>query len=82
MCVFWLDVFGYTEERKHERALIGEYREAITGMLKGLTRENRDAAAEFARLPEMIRGYGHVKARHLAAVRTQWPVLLSGFHRQ
>jgi len=77
-----LDVFGYTEERKQERALIGEYREAIAGMLTGLTRENREAAAEFARLPEVIRGYGHVKARHLAAVRTQWPVLLSGFHRQ
>jgi indolepyruvate ferredoxin oxidoreductase len=26
----------------------------------------------FARLPMQIRGYGHVKARNLAAVRQQW----------
>jgi indolepyruvate ferredoxin oxidoreductase len=31
---------------------------------------------EIARLPEQIKGYGHVKARNLAAVRPQWQGLL------
>nr|WP_315488817.1 indolepyruvate ferredoxin oxidoreductase family protein [uncultured Rhodoferax sp.] len=76
-----LDVFGYTEERRHERALVQEYRDAVQGLLPQLNAGNRDAAVAFARLPEQIRGYGHVKARHLAAARQQWSVLLERFHR-
>ena len=75
-----LDVFGYTEERREERALIGEYRSAIEGMLPALSASNRDAALAFARVPEHIRGYGHVKARHLKAARTQWVDLLARYH--
>jgi len=75
-----LDVFGYSEERRHERALASEYRAAIEAMLPKLNTANRDAAAAFARLPEQIRGFGHVKARHLAAARQRWSVLLEQFH--
>nr|WP_295772731.1 indolepyruvate ferredoxin oxidoreductase family protein [Rhodoferax sp.] len=76
-----LDMFGYTEERRHERALVQEYKDAVQGLLPQLNAGNRDAAVAFARLPEQIRGYGHVKARHLAAARQQWSVLLERFHR-
>jgi indolepyruvate ferredoxin oxidoreductase len=72
-----LDVFGRTDERRQERALIGEYRAAVESMLPTLSAANRDAAAAFARVPEQIRGYGHIKARHLAAARTQWDTLLA-----
>jgi indolepyruvate ferredoxin oxidoreductase len=75
-----LDVFGKTEERRQERALIDAYRAAIEGMLPTLSAANRDAAAAFARVPEQIRGYGHVKARHLAVARSQWDLLLAQFH--
>ena len=34
-----------------------------------------DAVDEVARVPEQIRGFGHVKARHLAAARLQWALL-------
>lgn len=71
-----LDVFGRTEERRGERALIAEYRASIEEVLAGLTAANHTLAVEIARLPEQIRGYGHVKARHLAAVRPQWQALL------
>ena len=74
------DVFGYTEERKHERALVQEYKDAVQGLLPQLNASNREAAVAFARLPEQIRGYGHVKARHLAAARKEWSVLLDRFH--
>jgi indolepyruvate ferredoxin oxidoreductase len=76
-----LDVFGRTDERRQERALIGEYRTAIESMLPTLSAANRDAAAAFARVPEQIRGYGHVKARHLAAARTQWETLLAQYRQ-
>mgnify|MGYP000886341730 CR=1 FL=1 len=76
-----LDIFGYTEERREERALVTEYRSALEAMLPLLTADNRDAALAFARLPEQIRGFGHVKARHLATARQQWPMLVEQFHR-
>jgi indolepyruvate ferredoxin oxidoreductase len=77
-----LDPFGRSEERRAERALVGEYRSAILAMLPmlpTLTPANRDAAVAFARVPEQIRGFGHVKARHLAAARQQWAVLLERY---
>ncbi len=67
-----LDLFGRTEERRGERALIDDYRACIEELLAGLSAGNHGAAVEIARLPEQIRGYGHVKARHLAAVRPVW----------
>jgi indolepyruvate ferredoxin oxidoreductase len=70
------DVFGKTEERRTERALIMEYRACIEELLRGLTAANLASAVEIARLPEDIRGYGHVKARHLAAVRPKWELLM------
>jgi indolepyruvate ferredoxin oxidoreductase len=77
-----LDVLGRSEERRTERALISEYRSAIKAMLPTLTPANVDAAAAFARVPEQIRGYGHVKARHLAAARQQWEVLLARYYQR
>jgi indolepyruvate ferredoxin oxidoreductase len=74
-----LDVFGYTEERREERALIQDYLRDVEGLLATLNAENRGAAAEFARVPEQIRGYGHVKARNLHAARLQWKELLERY---
>jgi indolepyruvate ferredoxin oxidoreductase len=72
-----LDVFGRTDERRTERALIGQYQDSITELLRGLNGGNLAAAVEIASLPEDIRGYGHVKARHLAAVRPKWDRLMA-----
>jgi len=72
-----LDVFGYSEERKAERALIGEYRASIDELLQGLSADKLPLAIEIARIPEEIRGYGHVKERHLAAARPKWQGLLA-----
>ena len=70
------DVFGRSEERQTERALIGQYRAAIDEVLTGLNVGNHALALEIAALPEQIRGYGHVKDRNLAAARTRWAALL------
>lgn len=60
-----LDLLGYTQERKSERALIKHYRETITNLLPQLTAENISTVVAIASVPEDIRGYGHVKERHL-----------------
>jgi len=71
------DVFGRSEERRTERALIDEYEAAIDELLRTLTPANLDLAAEIARIPEEIRGYGHVKERHLATARPKWAALMA-----
>jgi indolepyruvate ferredoxin oxidoreductase len=67
-----LDFFGKSEERQTERALIAEYRSSIEELLRGLTADSRALAVDIARIPEDIRGYGHVKERHLKAARVKW----------
>ena len=71
-----LDVFGRSEERRMERTLIVEYKACIDELLATLNSNNRALAADIARIPEDIRGYGHVKARHLAAARSKWGMLM------
>jgi indolepyruvate ferredoxin oxidoreductase len=74
-----LDVFGRTEERRTERALIAEYEQTVATLLAGLTRDNHALAVEIASLPETIRGYGHVKAKSAAAARSKREDLLARF---
>ena len=74
------DPFGRTEERKTERALIAEYRDCIEGLLPQLMASNLALAVQIARIPEDIRGYGHVKERHLQAARSKWQQLLAQWH--
>ena len=74
-----LDVFGRTAERKMERELIVDYQVAIEEVLKTLTAENHAVAVEIARIPEMIKGYGHVKDRNVKAARLQWTGLARRF---
>ena len=71
------DVFGKTEERRTERALIGEYRALVDELVKGLNAQKLAQAVELARLPEDIRGFGHVKEANLAATRIRWNKLLA-----
>ena len=71
------DVFGRTEERRTERALVGEYRASLTPLLGALNAENHASAVDIARVPEQIKGFGHVKARHLKAARAKWAALLA-----
>ena len=69
------DVFGYTEERRTERALIGEYRQIVEDQLACLNADTHARAVELAQVAELIKGFGHVKERNLAAARERWQVL-------
>jgi indolepyruvate ferredoxin oxidoreductase len=72
-----LDVFGRTEERRTERQLIADYRQTLEQVLSGLNADKHTLALELARLPEAIKGFGHVKERNLKAARTRWQALLA-----
>ena len=76
-----LDLFGRTEERRTERALIAEYEQVLDTLLEGLDRGNHARAVEIASLPETIRGYGHVKAKSITAARSKRDALLAGYRR-
>jgi len=71
------DVFGRSEERRTERALIEQYQACVDELLQGLSTDKLALAAEIARIPEDIRGYGHVKQRHLAAAQPKWDALMA-----
>ena len=63
------DIFGYTGERKMERELVAEYFDTVARLVREVTPNTYDTAVEIASLPEQIRGYGHVKERHLKSVK-------------
>src|SRR6185436_8179604 len=73
------DIFGKTEERRMERQLIVDYRNSIDELLTGLSPGNHTLAVEIARLPEQIRGYGHVKEEHFAKVKAKWASLMAAW---
>ncbi|HEY8569023.1 indolepyruvate ferredoxin oxidoreductase family protein [Microbulbifer sp.] len=56
-----LDIFGYTAERKMERALIAEYENLVNEVIGKLNAENHAAAIELLGYPDLIRGYGLIK---------------------
>jgi indolepyruvate ferredoxin oxidoreductase len=72
-----LDPFGRTEERKMERALIGEYEALVRELIGGLTEQKLSLAVELANLPDSMRGYGHVKENNVKAAKIKWNALLA-----
>ncbi len=74
-----LDVFGRTEERRTERALIGEYEKTIEALLPALSAQNHSLAVQIASVPEEIRGYGHIKLKSIDAARARTDQLLARF---
>ena len=73
------DVFGKTAERRVERQLITDYEALIDELLPRLAPHNHALAVELASIPEQIRGYGHVKERHLKAAKAKEAELVAAF---
>jgi indolepyruvate ferredoxin oxidoreductase len=73
------DPFGYSRERKTERALIVEYESILSEVLAKLDAGNHHVAVGLAAIPEKIRGFGHVKMRHLKAAKADESALLEQF---
>jgi indolepyruvate ferredoxin oxidoreductase len=74
-----LDIFGRSEERRTERRLIADYEAMLEEVLPKLNADNHALAVGLAAIPEKIRGYGPVKARHLAAAKADEAALFEQF---
>ncbi|MVA95904.1 indolepyruvate ferredoxin oxidoreductase family protein [Nitratireductor sp. CAU 1489] len=74
-----LDLFGYSRERRMERGLLAEYEADIDTVLSGLTPERADAAAALASLPQIVKGYGHVKDANVRKAAEERTRLLARF---
>ena len=65
----WFDPFSRLRIRRVERALAGEYRDAVDALLARLKPENLEEAASIAALPCDIRGYEELKLARVAVYR-------------
>ena len=70
------DPFGYSAERKTERRLVRDYQAMLDEVLAKLNVNNHHIAVGLAAIPEKIRGFGHVKMRHLKAAKADEAALL------
>ena len=73
------DVFGYTTERRDERALIADYEKTVADVLSKLSPETRQAAELLLSTPDEIRGYGHVKEAAIEKARALHAERLNAF---
>jgi len=73
------DIFGRTAERRMERQLIVDYAAHLREIAAALTPENHTLAVEIARLPEQIRGFGHVKERNVTRAKEREAKLVAAF---
>jgi indolepyruvate ferredoxin oxidoreductase len=73
------DPFGRTLERRTERKLIADYEATLDEIVEKLTAENHPLAVGLAVIPEKIRGFGHIKQRHLTAAKADEAALLEQF---
>jgi indolepyruvate ferredoxin oxidoreductase len=74
-----LDVFGRTAERRMERQLVADYEKLVDELVDKWGLANRELAVQLASIPEYIRGYGHVKERHLKDAKAREAALLERF---
>ena len=77
-----LDFFGRTAERKAERALIADYEARIEALLPRLSAANLGLAASYASVPDMIRGFGHVKAAAMKKAQARYVELEAALFEQ
>jgi len=73
------DPFGWTTERKMERALIGEYEDLVGQVLASLKEGNHAQAAALLELADIIRGFGPVKEAAVAKYRETIDVELARY---
>jgi indolepyruvate ferredoxin oxidoreductase len=66
-----LDPFGRTAERRAERRLVEDYLAMIEQRTPVLTAAQLPLVTRLARIPETIRGYGHIKEENMAKAATE-----------
>lgn len=74
-----LDLFGYTAERKAERALIKLYEADLARVEAELTPARVEAAQALLSWPDIVRGFGPVKAEAIETARARRAELWAAF---
>jgi indolepyruvate ferredoxin oxidoreductase len=72
-----LDLFGYSAERRMERALITEFEKDVKEVLPLVTPATQDLVKALFELPMQIRGFGPVKQQYAATVAKRREELLA-----
>jgi len=67
----WLDPFKHSDEAQAARSLVAQYEADIDRILQVMDRTNLKAVQRLVEIPELIRGYGHVREAHTARAQTQ-----------
>ena len=75
-----LDIFGRTEERRLERALVGQFEARVEELLQDLSADKLALATQIAAVPLAMRGYGHVKLANVVLARAREADLLHRFN--
>ena len=74
------DIFGKTAERRMERALLVDYWKSMEAVMLKLSSENAQTllplALDIARIPDGIKGFGHVKEKNATTARLKWDTLM------
>jgi indolepyruvate ferredoxin oxidoreductase len=76
------DPFGYSAERRSERALITRYEATLNLILEKTSAGNYETAVRLAGIPEHIRGYGQVKQDHLRQADAEWTSAIAQMDRR
>ena len=76
------DIFGMSQERRKERELISNFEKDMGYILNGLSSDNYQSAIEIAKLPQKIRGFGHVKEKNIKEFEKENSLLLANFTHQ
>ncbi|MDB5593513.1 MAG: pyruvate ferredoxin/flavodoxin oxidoreductase [Hyphomicrobiales bacterium] len=75
------DLFGLTADRRAERASLTQYVALLDDVAENLDPRTHATSVALASLPEKIRGYGPVRANHLARVEPERQRLLAQLHK-
>lgn len=76
-----LDPFGLSSNRRAERRYISDYETMLSELCNKLNGENHQTAVALARLPDNIRGYGHIKSGNVERTKTEQARLLEEFRQ-
>jgi indolepyruvate ferredoxin oxidoreductase len=73
----FLDVYRNSSERQMAHRLLAQYEQDINDCISRLQASNYATAVQMASLPEKVRGYGHVREQHTAAMEQDRAKLLA-----
>jgi indolepyruvate ferredoxin oxidoreductase len=80
------DLFGHSAERRQERAWLDQYQTAcqetcdvLAAGPHAVNLKCYQNALTLALIPQDIRGFGHIKTRHMALAMEKWRGLLTAF---